>query len=127
MRSPSGASAAILRMARQRKVGLLANVALALEYEALCLMDEHWRPAGLTYAEAVIFVDAVIAMVEPVESHFMWRPQLRDPADEFVLEAAVNGRANAIVTFNIRDFAEAPARFGVSLYTPSQAFRSITP
>jgi HicB family len=43
-------------------------------------------------------------MVEPVETHFMWRPQLRDPADEFVLEAAVDGEAAAIVTFNQRDF-----------------------
>ena len=125
MRSSSGASAAILRLARQREIVMLANVALALEYEALCLSDNHWRPAGLTLAEAGVFVDAVIAMIEPVESHFMWRPQLRDPADEFVLDAAVNGRAEAIVTFNIRDFADAPARFGISLYTPSQAFRSL--
>ena len=125
MRSPTGASAGILRLARQHKVVTLANVALALEYEALCLMDAHWRPAGLTFDEAGVFVDAVIAMITPVESHFMWRPQLRDPADEFVLDAAVNGRADGIVTFNVRDFADAPARFGISLYTPSEAFRSI--
>ena len=126
MRSPSGASAAILRLARQRQVTILANVALALEYEALCVDENHWRPAGLTFAEAGTYVDAVIAMVEPIESHFMWRPQLRDPADEFVLDAAVNGRADAVVTFNVRDFGDAPRRFGISLYTPSQAFRSIT-
>ena len=125
MRSPSGASAAILRLARQSKITMLANVALALEYEALCLAENHWRPAGLTFTEAGIFVDTVIAMVEPVESHFMWRPQLRDPADEFVLDAAVNGRADGIVTFNVRDFADAPRSFGISLYTPSEAFRSI--
>ncbi len=125
MRSPSGASKAILRLVRQGKIVALAHVALALEYEALCLAEDHWRPANLTFHEASIFVDAVIAMIEPVESHFMWRPQLRDPADEFVLDAAVNGRAEAIVTFNIRDFADAPARFGISLYTPSQAFRSL--
>ena len=125
MRSPSGASAAILRLVRQGKIVALANVALALEYEALCLAEDHWRPANLTFDEASIFVDAVIAMIEPVESHFMWRPQLRDPADEFVLDAAVNGRADAIVTFNLRDFANARARFGISLYTPSQAFRSL--
>ena len=125
MRSPFGASAAILRMARQRKIVMLANVALALEYEALCLSDTHWRPAGLTFTKAGIFVYAVIAMIEPVESYFMWRPQLRDPGDEFALDAAVNGRADGIVTFNIRDFAGAPARFGISLCTPSEAFRSI--
>ena len=47
-------------------------------------------------------------MIEPVETHFMWRPQLRDPADELVLEAAVNGRAEALVTFNRRDFGAVP-------------------
>ena len=47
---------------------------------------------------------ALIAMCEPVETHFLWRPQLRDPNNERVLEAAVNGRADAIVTFNRRDF-----------------------
>jgi predicted nucleic acid-binding protein len=33
-------------------------------------------------------------MAEPVPTHFLWRPQLRDPNDEVVLEAAVNGRAD---------------------------------
>jgi predicted nucleic acid-binding protein len=52
-------------------------------------------------ADLGIFIDAVLAMVEPVQTHFMWRPQLRDPADEMVLEAAVNGQAAAIVTFPV--------------------------
>lgn len=60
--------------------------------------------ANLDLREVGVFVDGVLAMIEPVETHFMWRPQLRDPADELVLDAAVNGRAAAIVTFNRRDF-----------------------
>ena len=64
-------------------------------------------------------------MVEPVETHFIWRPQLRDPADELVLEAAVNGRAEAIVTFNRRDFGMAPTRFGIDLLTPAEALGRI--
>ena len=91
MRSTTGASAALLMRARKGKVTLLANVALALEYEAACRRAEHAVAAGLTAGEVGIFVDAVLAMVEPVESYFMWRPLLRDPADEMVVEAAVNG------------------------------------
>jgi predicted nucleic acid-binding protein len=64
-------------------------------------------------------------MAEPIESHFMWRPQLRDPGDELVLEAAVNGRAEAIVTFNRRDFAGVPVQFGVDVLTPIEAIRRI--
>ncbi|MEZ5730137.1 MAG: PIN domain-containing protein [Burkholderiaceae bacterium] len=70
-------------------------------------------------------MDAVVAMAEPVETHFLWRPQLRDPADELVLEAAVNGRAAAIVTFNQRDFGVAPMRFGIEVLSPSAACRRI--
>ena len=75
--------------------------------------------------QVTVFVDAVIAMAEPVESHYLWRPQLRDPADELVLDAAVNGQAEAIVTFNKRDFGAAPARFGVALLTPAEAIRRL--
>lgn len=127
MRSPSGASAALLRAARRGGLQLLANVALALEYEAICGLDEHRRAAGLTEDQVDVFLAAVIAMAEPVESHFFWRPQLRDPADEFVLEAAVNGRADAIVTFNVRDFGAAPRRFGVEVWKPLEALRRLTP
>ena len=72
-----------------------------------------------------VFIDAVLALVEPVETHFIWRPQLRDPADEWVLEAAVNGQAEAIVTFNRRDFGDAPRRFGVDLLLPAEALQRI--
>jgi predicted nucleic acid-binding protein len=81
--------------------------------------------AGLSEREAGVFVDAVIAMAEPVETHFLWRPQLRDPNDEMVLEAAVNGRADALVTFNKRDFGTAPSRFGVALLLPRETIRRI--
>lgn len=65
-------------------------------------------------------------MCEPVETHFIWRPQLRDPADELVLDAAVNGGAEAIVTFNIRHFGVAPRLFGIDLLIPADALRRIS-
>jgi len=43
-------------------------------------------------------------LLEPVQAHFLWRPQLRDPNDEMVLEAAINGAATHLLTFNLRDF-----------------------
>jgi hypothetical protein len=42
-----------------------------------------------------------------------------DPADEVVLEAAVNGSATAIVSFNTRVFGDSPGRFGIALVAPS--------
>ena len=125
MRSPTGASAELLRLARSGKLTLLANVALALEYEAICGVAEHRLAAGIDRKAVDAFVDAVLAMTEPVETHFLWRPHLRDPADELVLEAAVNGRADAIVTFNRRDFGEVPLSFGIEVIAPAEALGRI--
>lgn len=93
---------------------------LALEYAAVCKRPEHQIASGLTAGEVGIFVDAAIAMLEPVKSHFLWRPQSRDPNDEMVLEAAINGRAEVLVTFNARDYAAA-ARFGIEVSLPREA------
>jgi putative PIN family toxin of toxin-antitoxin system len=125
MRSPTGASAEILRLARQEQVTLLLSAPLAIEYEAVCKKSDHRLAAGLSEQEADIFVTALIAMAEPVESHFLWRPQLRDPNDEMVLEAAINGRAGALVTFNLRHYGTVPARFGVDLLLPRDALRRL--
>lgn len=126
LRSPAEASAGLLEAALDDRITVLANVALILEYEAVCGRAEHLAAAGVTAGQAIMFVDAVAALAEPVESHFFWRPQLRDPSDEMVLEAAVNGRAEAIVTFNRRDFGSVPERFGVRLLLPRDALRRIS-
>ena len=121
MRSPGGASAALLRAARSRRVMLLATAPLCLEYEAVCSRPEHVRAAGFGPADLAVFLDAVVDLMEPVEAWFLWRPQLRDPGDELVLETAVNGQAAAIATFNRRDFLPAASRFNVAVLLPRDA------
>ena len=71
---------------------------------------------GIRQVEAVLA--ALASIVEPVTVHFAWRPQLRDPADEMVLEAAINGKADAIVTFSVKDFTPAE-RFGLPVVRPA--------
>jgi putative PIN family toxin of toxin-antitoxin system len=125
MRSPGGASAAIIRAVRGRPATLLLSVPLALEYEAVCRRPEHRLEAGLSVRQVEVFLDAIIALGEPVQTHFLWRPQLRDPNDEMVLEAAVNGRADALVTFNMRDYGTAATQFGVKVLLPREAITRI--
>lgn len=60
---------------------------------------------------------------EPVHLSYLWRPQLRDPNDEMVLETALNAGADALVTFNTKDFAEAVKRFNLKLLTPSECVK----
>ena len=125
MRSPGGASGAILKAARLGWTTLLLSVPLALEYDAICCRPEHQLSSGLSEAEIDTFVTVVIAMAEPVDTHFLWRPQLHDPGDEMVLEAAVNGRADALITFNIRHFGKVPSQFGVTVLLPREAITRI--
>ncbi len=125
MRSPSGASAALLCAARAGRVTLLATVPVCIEYEATCSRPEHVEAAGFGPDDLAVFLNAVVDLVEPVEAWFLWRPQLRDPGDELVLEAAVNGRAAAIATFNRRDFLPGAARFGVDVLLPAEALRRL--
>jgi putative PIN family toxin of toxin-antitoxin system len=121
LRSPSGASAALMLAALEGRIYICANVALMVEYEAVCLRPEHQLASGLTEHEIGQFLDGLAALVQPVETHFLWRPQLRDPGDEMVLEAAVNGQAEAIITFNTKDFGPTTSKFGVEILLPREA------
>ena len=125
LRSPSGASAALLDHALSERFTLLLFVALALEYEAVCRDPAQRIASGLSEEEVSTVVSALCAVCEPVEAHYLWRPQLRDAADEMVFETAVNGRADALVTFNRKDFGDVPAQFGIALKTPREALRSL--
>jgi len=125
MRSPTGASAALLLAAADDRVTLLATVPLFIEYEAVCTRAEHMLAAGLDADGAATFLDYLADLVLPVEPWFLWRPQLRDPADELVLEAAVNGRADALVTFNQRHFRPAATRFHLDVLLPRETLRRL--
>lgn len=127
MRSSLGASAALMILLFQGKGVMLLSVSLALEYEAICMMPVHRLAANASEGEVRNLLDTMFDIVEPVEVHYQWRPQLSDAADEMVLETAVNGRADAIVTFNRRDFGDAPARFGIGVLSPADALRRLRP
>ena len=112
-----------MRTIRYRRAKLLLTTTLLFEYTAQCHLTEHRLAAGLGTEEVEQFLNSLVLLAEPVEAYFRWRPQLRDPGDEMVLEAAVNGRAQALVTFNRRDYGHAPGRFGIEILTPGEALR----
>ena len=102
---------------------MLLSVPLALQYEAVLTRPEQLAASGASSAEMTLFLDALCAVCTPVEISFLWRPLLRDADDEMVLEVAVNGQADRLLTFNDRDFAGA-ARLGVTVERPGPAWRS---
>jgi putative PIN family toxin of toxin-antitoxin system len=123
LRSTRGASAAVLRGVREGRGILLLSTPLLLEYEAVCKEAVHLEAAGLSAEEVDMVLNVLVARAERVETSYRWRPQLRDAGDELVLEAAVNGRADALATFNTRDFAAAAPRFGPDLIGPKELLR----
>jgi putative PIN family toxin of toxin-antitoxin system len=123
-RSRTGASNALLRHIDREAYVMLASVPLFLEYEAVLTRAEHLLASGMTAKQVMGFLDYLAGLVTPVKFHFLWRPQLSDVADEMVLETAINGAADAIVTFNIRHFGPA-ARFGIDVIRPDEALRRL--
>jgi putative PIN family toxin of toxin-antitoxin system len=118
MRSPSGASSRLVVAALDGEVSMLANVALFAEYEAVMTRKEHILAARTTRARVARVLDDLASVIRPVEKSFSWRPQLSDPDDEMVLEAAINGDADVVVTFEVRTFRAAAQRFGIEVMTP---------
>ena len=93
----------------------LVSVALALECEATCCDPAQLSGSGLSEPDLRTITGALCAVVEPFASWMLWRPQLRNPTDEMVLEAAINGVVDALVSFNQRDFGDAPEKFGIAV------------
>lgn len=119
LQSRSGASNRILRAVPERRFTLLISVPLFLEYEAVLKRPERRLVHGLSEDRIDVLLSVWAKLCEPVTLHYLWRPQLRDPKDEMVLETAVNGRCDALVTFNVQDFETAAPKFGVKVMRPA--------
>jgi len=117
----------LLRQALEGRRGLtlLVSVPLLIEYEAVMTRAEHLKAAGLSVADVGVLLDAVAAVAEPVRLAFLWRPTLPDADDDMVLEAALSGDADMLVTFNRRDFEIATSAWGVLVVTPQEALKQM--
>jgi putative PIN family toxin of toxin-antitoxin system len=124
-RSRRGASNRLLALANEGRIVPFATPALFLEYEEVLKRPEQRAVSGLSLTEVDTALAALAALVEPVEVRFAWLPQLADADDEMVLEAAVNGRADALFTHNLADFAAAAPRFGMALLRPGELLERI--
>jgi predicted nucleic acid-binding protein len=125
LRSDRGASRQLLIGSLDRTFQVLASVPLILEYEAVLTRPEHLEASGLTSSQVNEVLDALVKVSIPVPLRFLWRPRLKDPADEMVLETAVNGAAKWLVTFNLRHLADAAREFGIRVARPCDALREV--
>ncbi len=127
MGGDAGASRWLLRAALERRRGLtlLVTVPLLIEYEAVMTRAEHLKASGLSVGDVEALLDAVAAVAEPVRLAYLWRPTLPDVDDDMVVEAAVNGRADGIVTFNLSDFIGAAKQFGIEVVRPGETVQRL--
>jgi putative PIN family toxin of toxin-antitoxin system len=121
-RNRNGPSFALIQLIRQGLVTMCCSPALFLEYEDVLKRADQMAASGLLAEDIDAILNELAGLVSPVITHYQWRPQLRDPADEMVLEAAANAQAHAIVTYNLRDFRPAKL-FGIPVLNPEQTFQ----
>ena len=119
-RSRDGASFHLLSMLPSSKFEIALTVALYTEWQSVLTRREHLPPGANADADAAIgFLRYLASIAHLQDVHFLWRPFLRDPDDDMVLECAVASSSQYIVTHNVKDFRRAP-ELKVNAITPAE-------
>ena len=122
LRSKKGASYKLLQLIKKELFQINLSVPLALEYEAVAK-----RTIGeitLDEKEVDNILDFVISKANHWQIHYLWRPQLKDPDDDMLLELAVTAGCEYIITYNLDDF-KVTKKFGIKPITPEQFLEMI--
>jgi uncharacterized protein len=109
--SANGASRQIIRLCLQERLRPLMGNALFSEYEDVCGRDELFDERLISRGDRNTLLDAFFASCTWVPIYFLWRPNLRDEADNHVMELAIAGGAEMIITANKKDFRNAELSF----------------
>lgn len=117
LRSQFGASYKLFSIIDKGVYKLNLSVPLALEYEDVAkrMADEF----SLNEEDIDNILDYIVSNSNRWEIYYLWRPQLKDPGDDMVLELAVTANCNYIVTYNLKDFKEVQ-KFGIQAITPKE-------
>lgn len=126
-RSRRGASHKLLRLALMGNLRLVMHYKLVSEYRDVLSRPMLDVPGALTYPEIERVLARLVADADEIAVRYLWRPNLRDEADNFIYEIAVAAAPCTIVTHNIRDFAGGELQFpGVWIRTPAEVLNVIT-
>lgn len=106
-----GAARAVLRLCLQGEAQPMIGVALFAEMEDVLSRDDLFRTCALTHTERQDLFAAFLSVTQWVPIYYTWRPNLRDEADNHVVDLAVAGHAEYIVTQNEHDFANMELQF----------------
>jgi len=122
LRSRNGASFRLLRLLGNDRYVPFVSVPLVLEYESIA--KKQSRSFGLLHSDIDDILDYLCKVSEHRQIFFLWRPFLKDPKDDMILELGVEGEVDYIVTYNLRDFIGVE-QFGIEAITPQKFLREI--
>lgn len=120
VRSGRGAASEVVRLIVTRQLRALMDQKLGLEYRDVALRPEHIAASAMSEEEILETIRSVERQAESVYVAIRHRPLSPDPNDDMVLDVAINGRADAIVTMNKRHFKDAARRFRIAVVTPAE-------
>jgi putative PIN family toxin of toxin-antitoxin system len=101
----------------------VVSVPLALEFEEVLLRPKNREKYNyFSHEEIRLIISDIVSVSHRTKLHFLWRPFLKDSFDDKVLETAVNGQAQAIITYNTKDFAGVKKYFDIEILTPAELF-----
>jgi putative PIN family toxin of toxin-antitoxin system len=123
LRSGGGASREIIRLALTGKIHPIFGNALWLEYEDL-LGRDIWTDVTSDDERRQV-LSALIKVGQWVTVYYGWRPNLPDEADNHLIELAIAGGAEVIITHNIRDFKRGELLNSIKILNPADFLETI--
>lgn len=117
LKSRNGKSFELISLIGTGSFEFAISVPLILEYEAV--LKKHLDRTIFTDDDIEAFLDYICSVGNKTRIFYLWRPFLRDPFDDHVLELAINANAKTIITFNKKDFIQAES-LGISILTPKE-------
>lgn len=123
--SSTGSSRELIRRCLKGKYQPLMGTALFSEYESVIGREEILAKCPLTSAEISALLASFLSVSEWISIYYLWRPNLKDEADNHLIELAVAGNAQIIATQNIKDFQNSQLLFpNLSILKPEEIIRS---
>ena len=124
----TGASCALIELCIAGKLQPALGSTLLQEFEDVLSRAALFDKCRLDANERDELLDIFLASCRWVKTYFSWRPNLRDEADNHVVELAVASGASHIVTWNTKDFATMELRFPMlRISTPPEFLKELKP
>lgn len=126
MISEAGTNREVLRLCLRKQVRPIIGEPLFLEYEEVLARSRLMARSPLNEVERRTLLEAFLSVCEWINIYFGWRPNLPDENDNHLIELAVAGGADFIVTNNIADFTRGELLFPqIQVVRPLDFFREV--